>query len=274
VVDLLQLVRVLHAGLDLDGDGKPDLDGSRIYYGGDSLGSMYGTILMALEPSIRAAALTVGGATAIDIARWSPAYASLATQTLALRSPPLLNQGASYNEDYVLPGLPVHVTTVPGAIPIQNMFETLEWLGMSGDAIAFAPHLKVSPLAGMTARPVLMQFARGDMTVPNPMNTALIAAAGLQSTTWEYRHDLALAKSPTLPLNPHPFLVLFVSLNGSTIQLPSLDGLAISLDAQQQFASFFGSDGASNPDPNSISKLLFGFSVFQQPQTLPLNLGY
>ena len=47
---------------------------------------------------------------------------------------------------------------------------------MSGDPLSFAPHLQLSPLAGMTARPVLVQFARADMTMPNPANSALIRA--------------------------------------------------------------------------------------------------
>ena len=218
VVDLMQLVSSIRQGLDLDGDGVPDLDASRIYYAGQSLGAMYGTMLTAMEPGVRAAALNVGGASTVDIARWSPAYRGLATDAIRLRLPPLVNQGNSYNEDYVLPDQPAKVTTVPGAIAIQNVFETLEWLGTSGDPITFAPHLQVSPLPGTTARPVLIQFARGDQTVPNPMNSMLVRAAGLQSSTWMYRHDLARAKAPDLPPDPHPFLVLFVSLSGGKLQ--------------------------------------------------------
>ena len=76
-VDLMQLARVIRLGLDLDGDGTPDLDPARIYYAGQSLGAIYGTMFTAVEPSIRAAALNVGGATMVDIARWSPAYRDL-----------------------------------------------------------------------------------------------------------------------------------------------------------------------------------------------------
>jgi len=275
VVDLMQLVRTIREGLDLDGDGRPDLDGSHIYYAGESLGAIYGTMLTAVEPTVRAAALNVGGASIVDIARWSPAYRSLATDVLGLRTPPLLNQGTTYNEDYVLPGQPAKTVTVPGALAIQNVFESLEWLGMEGDPVAFAPHLKVSPLAGVTARPVLMQFARSDMTVPNPTNSLLIAGAGLQTSTWEYRHDLARQTAPDLPVDPHPYLVLFVSLNGNTVQLPGLDGLAISLDAQVQIAGFFAADGAQIPDPNVLSVLLFGGTrLFQMPGTLPQDLGF
>ena len=47
----MQLVRVIEVGMDLEGDGQPDLDPSRIYYFGQSLGGNYGTILLAVEPS-------------------------------------------------------------------------------------------------------------------------------------------------------------------------------------------------------------------------------
>ncbi len=274
VVDLLQLVRAIRQGIDLDGDGKPDLDASRIYYGGQSLGAMYGTILTALEPSIRAAALNVGGGTETDIGRWSPAYKPLTAQALGMRLPSLLNQGSTYNEDYVFPGQPAHVTTVPGAIAIQNEAEIWEWLDMSGDPIGFASHIKLAPLEGLTARPALIQFALGDMTMPNPATSELIATSGLISSTWEYRHDLARAKAPDLPADPHPYLVLFVNLDGSTIVLPGADGLVISLDAQSQIAGFFAADGASIPDPNVLSYLLYGFKLFEVPTALPQTLGF
>ena len=274
VVDLMQLARVIRSGLDLDGDGAPDLDAGHIYYGGQSLGAMYGTLFTALEPTVRAAALNVGGGSIADIARWSPAYRSFANDMLGLRLPSLLNKGNTYDEDYVLPDQPVKVTTVPGAVAIQTAFDLAEWLGMPGDPLTFAPHLQRAPLAGAAARPVLFQFARADRTMPNPTSSALIKAAGLQSSTWLYRHDLARAKAPDLPLDPHPFLVLFVSLNGSTVQLPGAPGLAISLDAQQQVASFFNSDGATIPDPNVLSRLLLGIRVFEMPASLPEDLGY
>jgi len=274
VVDLMQLARIIRNGLDLDGDGKPDLDGTHIYYAGESLGGMYGTMFMSVEPTVRAAALNVGGASAADIVRWSPAYRSLANQALAARQPSLLNQGTTFNEDYVLPGQPVHNTTVAGALAIQNFFDTVEWLGNLGDPISFAPHLQLSPLAGAAARPVLMQFARQDATVTNPANSMLIRAGGLEKSAWEYRHDLARPKSPDLPVDPHPFLVLFVSLNGSSVQLPGLAGLAISIDAQGQIAGFLASDGKVVPDPNQLSKVLFGINLFEVPASLPFDFGY
>jgi hypothetical protein len=191
-----------------------------------------------------------------------------------MRLPSLLNQGATYNEDYVFPGQPAHVTTVPGAIAIQNEAEIWEWLDMSGDPIGFASHIKLAPLEGLTARPALIQFALGDMTMPNPATSELIATSGLINNTWEYRHDLARAKAPDLPADPHPYLVLFVNLDGSTIVLPGADGLVISLDAQSQIAGFFAADGASIPDPNVLSYLLYGVKLFEIPTALPQTLGF
>jgi hypothetical protein len=274
VVDLMQLVRVLRQGLDLDGDGMPDLDASRIYYAGDSLGSLYGATLMAMEPAIRAAVFTVGGGSTTDIALWSPAYQSLDVLSFGQRIPSLLNQGKSFNADYVMPQQPVHTVTVPGALAIQDALETFDWLAVSGDEIAFAPHLKVSPLAGNVPRAALIQFARADMTMPNLATSLLIQAGGYQNSTWIYRHDLARAKAPDLPLDPHPFLELFVSLGGGSIQLPGFDALAISLDAQGQLASFLASDGTTIPDPNVLSLLVFGINLFEIPKVLPFDLGF
>ncbi len=274
VIDLMQLVRVIRQGLDLDGDGAPDFDANRIYYAGNSLGSMYGPMFTALEPAVRAAAFNVGGGTVTEIARISPAYRSIANSILGQNRPSLLNArggdfsggGSTFEEQYPLPDQPVRVVSVPGALAIQEAFEFTEWLGMPGDPVAFASRLR--------PRPVLFQIARGDRSMPNPASSILIRAAGGESSTWMYRHDLARQKSPTLPLNPHPFLVLFVELNGDTIQLPTIVGLAISIDAQQQLAGFFASDGATIPDPNNFSRVLLGISAFEVPAKLPFDLGY
>ena len=45
------------------GDGAPDLDGSRIYYLGQSLGAMWGMLVFAYEPAIRAAVFNVPAGT-------------------------------------------------------------------------------------------------------------------------------------------------------------------------------------------------------------------
>ena len=47
--------------MDVDGDGQHDLDPSRIFYFGQSFGANYGTVFLAVEPSVRAGVLTVAG---------------------------------------------------------------------------------------------------------------------------------------------------------------------------------------------------------------------
>jgi hypothetical protein len=274
-VDLMQLVRAIRAGIDLDGDGAADLDPNRIYYSGQSLGAIYGTIISALEPGIRAAALNVGGASLDDIARLSTSYKDLNALALGSRTPSLLNDGTAYNEDYVLRDQPVKTVAVNGALPIQSYFETIDWLSNQGDPIAFAPHLKTSPLAQGTAKQVLFQFALGDRTVPNPTNSALIRAAGMPENAWMYRHDRARAVLTDLPVNPHPFLVLFVSLDGNTLKLPSTLGLVISSLAQQQIAGFFTADGVTIPNPNNyLITALLGGALFEVPTQLPETPGF
>src|SRR5207245_2530730 len=43
VIDLMQLVRQIEAGVDVDGDGAADLNDSRIFYPGQTTGGIYRT---------------------------------------------------------------------------------------------------------------------------------------------------------------------------------------------------------------------------------------
>jgi hypothetical protein len=97
------------------------------------------------------------------------------------------------------------------------------------------------PLPGVPARPVLIQFAKGDQNIPNPTSTALLRAGDLADRATFYRHDLAFAENPQLPTNPHGFLV--------RIEIPAFR--AIALGAQEQIATFFATDGQVliHPEP-------------------------
>jgi hypothetical protein len=273
-LDLSQLVRAIRGGLDLDGDGVPDLDPNRIYYVGESLGSMYGTIFSALEPNVRASVLNVGGGTVVDIVRWSSAYHGLAAALLATRTPSLLNEGTDFNDNYPFQFQAVRVNDVPGAIQIQNALELYEWLESPGDPVYYAPHLVSSPLPGVPAKHILFQLARADRTMPNPATTRLIEAANLRLQTWMYRHDLALADGLDLPLDPHPFLALFIGISGTSVQFPPLDGLLIGLAAQQQVAGYLSSDGATIPDPNTFVPSFLPQGLFEVPAHFPEDMGY
>ena len=49
----MAFVRAIGKGLDVDGDGTPDTRGEPLYYAGNSLGGIYGTLFLAVEPRIQ-----------------------------------------------------------------------------------------------------------------------------------------------------------------------------------------------------------------------------
>ena len=68
VIDLMQLVREIQVGMDVDGDGVPDLDASRIYYAGQSFGGIYGVMFLGVEPDIQAGVPNVPGGSITEVA--------------------------------------------------------------------------------------------------------------------------------------------------------------------------------------------------------------
>jgi hypothetical protein len=206
--------------------------------------------------------LNVAGGSGIESNRLSPVFRASVGASLASRTPSLLNgpgitsldgvsvPGPRFDENMPLrDGVPLVVrladgterviqspviNTVPGAIQIQEVIEHTEWVSQSGNPVAYAPHIRKAPLAGVPAKSVIYQFAKGDQIVPNPATTALLRAGDLADRATFYRHDLAFAENPQLPTNPHGFL--------ATLDIPAFR--AITRGAQQQVATFFATDGA------------------------------
>ena len=262
VSDLMQLVRQIEVGVDVDGNGTRDLDASRISYFGQSFGGIYGTKFLAVEPNVRLGVPNVPGGAIVEIARLSPAFRGLVTLSLINRTPPLINlPGFAFNENMPLRNLPPLVDTVPGASAIQQLLEWTEWTSQAGNPVAYAPHLRASPLEGVPAKSIILQFARGDQTVPNPTTSAIIRAGGLQDRTTLFRNDLAFAADPTFPPNPHTFLT----------RLPGLappGAAAVALAAQGQIAQFFASGGTVVVDPDGAGPLFETPMVGAPPEDL------
>jgi hypothetical protein len=248
-----------------------------------------GTIFTAIEPGVRAAVLNATGGSVVEQNRVHGVAGRMRIgQALARRTPSLLNSpGISVLDGVVIPapffndnlplrnGVPLRVglangagaviqspviNTVPGAIAIQEVLENQEWVMMSGDPLAYAPHLRKDPLAGVPAKPVIIQFAKGDRNIPNPTETALVRAGDLADRVTFYRHDLAFAEDPTLDRNPHQFLIRVVGNPGER---------RIALGYQSQIAAFFASDGTVviHPEPSRF---------FETPiaEPLPEDLNY
>ena len=263
-VDLMQLARVIRSGIDFDESGGVPLDRNRIYFVGQSLGALTGTLLHAVDPNIRVAALNAGGATAVDVMRRSEVFRDIAVSVLADRQPPLLNKGSDFDDDYTLRNLPPHVMTVPGALEIQTVFERAEWMQMLGDPLAYAPYLSRALLPGMTAKSTLFQIAQGDLTIRNTENSALVRAAAGRETTQLYLHDSAREAIPELVDDPHGYLV-DEDLFGP--------GGRVAQAAQAQIGAYFAAEGEVITDVNSLVADLFPADIFTFPLILPDNLG-
>jgi hypothetical protein len=264
VVDLMQLVRQIEAGIDVDGDGTADLDAQRIYYAGQSFGGIYGTIFLGVEAAIKAGAPNVPGGSITEIARISPVFRILTAIALVSRQPSLINLpptpnvpfpfNLNFNENMPLRDQPPVVNNVPGALAIAAFEDRSQWVTQAGNPVSYAPFIRKQPLHGHAAKPVLFQFAKGDMTVPNPTTSAILRAGELADRATFFRNDLAFALNPAVGKNPHTFL--------TNIANPA--GAPYAIAAQRQIAAFFASHGVTVVDPDGAGPF------FETPVAGPL----
>jgi hypothetical protein len=223
-LDIAALAQALGRGVDVDGNGSADLSRSRIGYYGQSLGGIYGTIAVAANPALTYGLLNVPGGPISEVARLSPSFRPIVAQTLGANRPDLLNgPGQGFTEDQPLPGDPPVSRPVKGALAIQDALALTNWIDRNGSPEAYAPLLR--------GRPVMVQAAYGDQTVPNPTTGFLVRAGGLLSRTTLYRNDQTASRG----LNPHGFLTD-----------PRLAGHAA---AQAQAVEFLASGGKRILDP-------------------------
>lgn len=285
VVDLMQLIRVIEVGIDVDGDGVGDLDPSRVSFFGNSLGGIYGTILLAVDPNISVGVAGAAGGATIEWFRLGGGgnRSTAGRRFLASRNPSLINSpgitklgGVGLAPPYFNENLPLRngesltveledgttrvvqspvINTAPGAMAIQEVIEHFEWVSQSGNPVAFARYLRRSPLAGVPQKSALFLFAKGDLTVPNPTTTAIVRAGDLADRTTFFRNDLALAEDSTMPRDPHGFAF--------RISDPNALAREISRGAQRQVALFLASGGELiiHPEPRRF---------FEAPIFLPL----
>jgi hypothetical protein len=184
IADTMQLVRVIEIGMDVDGDGAPDLDASRIYYFGQSGGGIAGFLIMALDPSIRTGAMNAAGGPIIEAGRLGNLRGTV-TALMAGRSPSLFNVSVNpptFNENIPFRDqmfdcgdgvkCPTLTNGVAGAMELQEAFDRVVWANQSSDPVVYAAHVREQPLDGVPLKNVIIQFAKGDMTLPNPTTTA------------------------------------------------------------------------------------------------------
>lgn len=257
VAQHLALVRGIQAGVDVNSDGTADLDASRIYYLGQSLGAMWGMYVFAYEPAIRAAVFNVPVGTLI----YNTNRSNERTGTggiLAARDPSLINpphgltsidglaiEPPHFNENLPLRNERPRVNTIPGAIAIQRVLDRIVWAAQFTSTVAVAPRLRRTPPAGVPPRPFLVQWARSDQLATNPNISELVRAGDFADRVAFYRHDLNIAGIDRPP-NPHGFL--------SMVAAPAPHMVRVAQSAQHQIGRFFETDGAEviHPEPQQV----------------------
>jgi len=255
-LDNVALIRAISRGVDVDADGQGDLRRTGISYYAQSLGGIYGTMLMGADRAVHVGALNVPGGPILEIARLAPGFRCEVTTELGHRRPSLLNGGESgcedgrrgFTESTPLYGDAPVTAPAAGALLIQATGARTNWINRSGSPEAFAPLLRLRPPAGQAAKKVLYQFAYGDQTVPNPTSSTLMRAGQLREVTTLYRNDL----TPTAGSDPHGFLID-----------PRITGRQL---GQIQVATFLTSGGATIVDPDGSAP------VFEVPISDPATL--
>jgi hypothetical protein len=232
-LDLQQLVRVIKTGLDVDGNGRVDLDPRQIHYHGMSLGGFYGSLFAAISPDVIAAVFD-GSLGSIEESRLMLNSSGM----LSHRRPSIFNGPNGILAEYVPKYKPVRVFSVPGAAAVHDVIERVEWCSQPGEQAAYMQHLWWSTLPGVPVKPVLLQYGMGD----NPLFANLVRNGNLRASTVIYHHQLAQAKFPALFANPH----------GHTMPDPRpffpsdpLPHYLIAILAQEQAATFLTSGGRS-----------------------------
>jgi hypothetical protein len=256
VVDLMALVRALRGGLDVDGDGTPDTRGDRFVYVGQSLGGIYGTLLLAVDPLVQTGVLNVPGGPVVEVARQSPVFRPLLRDVLGGRRPSPLNGAEEFREDLPLRGETRLQGVAPGALAIQELLARAEWAQRRADPVAYARHLRAAPLPGLPRKRVLVQLAWGDRVVPNPTTGTLVRAGQLEDATVLLRYDRVVDRVPRRLLDPHGFLL--------RPEAPGVAG-ALARAAQEQVARFLTSEGGAIWNPDEATPSPAGQPVFEVP---------
>lgn len=174
--DKLQLLRLIQQQPDADGDGKPDLDPSRVAYVGVSLGGIMGAELLALSGAVDVGILSVPGGRVSSIIESSEQFSPI---ILAFKP-----EGTTAGD-------------------VARFFPILQTLLERGDAANWGPHVLANrlPVAGAQPPSVLLQMAIDDDVVPNVANRALARAMGTPQVGPELQPVGIVQGGVTLPVS-------------------------------------------------------------------------
>jgi dienelactone hydrolase len=147
------------------------VDGRKVYWIGQSLGGILGTLNLASNPRLSRGVLNVPGATWVDIASTSPTFIPQLQAALAGLTPPIAVGSPEY----------------------LQFLQVAKWVLDPADPINFAGHITgdanhptwpnlLTNQPNQPAKNVFGQWAECDATIPNPTNLFLLDQIGLTPT--------------------------------------------------------------------------------------------
>jgi hypothetical protein len=163
-VDHAQLARVL-AGTAIDdqltAQGASTLDGNKINYVGQSLGSILGPLYTSVSPNVKNAAFNVPGSNLTGILLTSPAFATPRAGFLAT----LASQGVN-----------------PGTAQFDQFIGLAKMILDPADPINYIYHVE-NGASVPPGREAFIQYITEDQVVPNPLTAELIKSANDRAST-------------------------------------------------------------------------------------------
>ena len=213
------------------------VDPSKVFWEGQSLGGILGTINVASNPRISEAVLNVPGGTFVDIASVSPAFKPTLNALLHNLPPP---QGP------IDPGTAAYTQFLQVA---KWVLDPAEPINFAGRIIGDATHptllnLLATPVAAQAGKKVLGQMAVCDNVVPNPFNLLLFNVAGLvggQVNGFTYFKNTSTTATNGFCVRPTPFdsgTVAHGFLLDHGLQNQGVNDAILSQDARDQAAAF------------------------------------
>ena len=175
VVDLLQLVRVLKSCTP-DTCGGLNIDPSRIYFVGTSMGGVIGTLFASMSPDVKRVVLNDTGAGLVDTFASSPVLGPELASMLCLAG--LINSECCSSHDCSSSD----VLADPGYAQFRMVSQ---WMLDPADPVNYIQSLADDVAAGK--KRLLIQQAEGDMVFVNSSSALLAGLAGLSADSDNFK---------------------------------------------------------------------------------------
>jgi len=216
-VDHAQLARVL-SGTAIDdqlaAQNAGKLDGNKINYVGQSLGSILGPLYTSVSPNVKNAAFNVPGSNLTGILLTSPAFATPRAGFLAT----LASQGVN-----------------PGTAQFDQFIGLAKMILDPADPINYIYHVENGPSVP-PGREAFIQYISEDQVTPNPLTAELIKAANDRASTKKVATYQFTPTTAELPLEKRHGFLLDRSGNAT-----------ITEQAQGQLVNFLNTGTVSQP---------------------------